>query len=134
MSNVILDPKGQEILDQLASLELVVSTKAKQDEIITALGNITSKAQSATEVTVAQSITSVVLLAANANRKQLLIRNNAQGNQVLYIALRPTATTSSVVALTKGSVFIDDIYTGVVSGIWSAAGTGNAIVCQATNP
>jgi hypothetical protein len=73
------------------------------------------------------------LLAANANRKKLIIANNS--NQDLYIDFDATASVadhSIKIPKVTNSGFIAtyelEQYTGVVSGIWAAAGTGAALV------
>lgn len=79
---------------------------------------------------VSQSATSVELLAANAERREVIIRNEPQGNQVLYVAFGATATLNEAIALRKGDVLIEDKYTGQITGIWDAAGTGNARITE----
>jgi hypothetical protein len=93
----------------------------------------TNFASSATSATVPISTTSVSLLAANANRKKLVIANNT--NQDLFIDLDATASVADhaiKVPRVSASGFIAtyelESYTGVVSGIWGAAGTGAALI------
>lgn len=96
--------------------------------------NIPSQsASSAASFTVPVSATSVSLLAANANRKKLVIANNS--NQDLYIDFDATASVADhCIRIPKvtASGFIasyeKDGYTGVVSGIWGAAGAGAALI------
>jgi hypothetical protein len=96
--------------------------------------NIPSQAAgSATSTTTPVSATSVSLLATNANRKKLIIANN--GNQDLYIDFDATAAVadhSVKIPKITASGFIAtyemESYTGIVSGIWQAAGTGAALV------
>jgi hypothetical protein len=83
--------------------------------------------------TIPISATSVALLAANPNRKKLVIANNT--NQDMYIDLDATASIADhCIKIPKiaASGFIAnyelDDYTGVVSGIWAAAGTGAALI------
>lgn len=90
-------------------------------------------ASTATSATVPISATSVSLLAANANRKKLVIANNS--NQDLFIDLDATASVADhAIKIPKvtASGFIANYelteYTGVVSGIWAATGTGAALV------
>jgi hypothetical protein len=82
---------------------------------------------SVTSSAIEASITSVELLAANADRKGFSIVNNSTA--ILYIDLDSSAsTTSYTVALGQGDLYECPInYVGVVSGIWSAA-NGNAQV------
>ena len=81
------------------------------------------------------SASSVTLLAANANRKALRIVNTS--NRDLYINLGATATLASYAAkLPKlpasgiPSAYENDVYTGVVSGIWDSVGSGSAQVIE----
>lgn len=90
-------------------------------------------ASTATSVTVPISATSVSFLAANANRKKFVIANNT--NQDLYIDFDAAASAADhAIKIPKvtASGFIAtyelEEYTGVVSGIWAAAGTGAALV------
>jgi hypothetical protein len=87
----------------------------------------------ANSATVPVSATSVNFLPANANRKQLIIANNS--NQDLYIDFDATASVADhCVKIPKvtASGFIANYeienYTGIVSGIWAAAGTGAALI------
>ena len=79
---------------------------------------------------VAQSATSVSLIAANAARREVIIRNEPQGNETLYVAYGAAATLNEAVALRKGDVLIEDKYTGELFGIWSSAGSGNARITE----
>ncbi|MBW4534150.1 MAG: hypothetical protein KME09_09445 [Pleurocapsa minor HA4230-MV1] len=79
------------------------------------------------------STTSVAFLAANANRKKMIIANNS--NQDLYIDLDATASVADhaiKIPKVSNSGFIASYelehYTGVVSGIWAAAGSGAALI------
>jgi len=75
------------------------------------------------------SATSVPLIVANVDRKEIIIRNDT--NQDLFIAHGATATLSSAVRLKKNDTYIEDKYTGAISGIWtSAAGGGNAQITE----
>jgi hypothetical protein len=83
--------------------------------------------------TIPLATASTPFLAANANRKKLVISNNS--NQDLYIDLDATAAvadhTIKIPKVTPGGFIASyelDQYTGVVSGIWAAAGTGAALV------
>ena len=69
-------------------------------------------------------------MAANANRVEVIVRNDS--NETLYLSLTGTATTSSTIELKKGDVFFEDKYTGIISGIWGSAGTGNALITEVT--
>ena len=110
--------------------------ESKQDDMITSLANIEANTSgfglgdTAAESTVSRSATSTTLIAANADRVEVIIRNDSNGT--MYISLTGTATTSSTIELLKGDTFFEDKYTGIISGIWSSAGAGNAIITEVT--
>jgi hypothetical protein len=75
---------------------------------------------------VAASVTSVTLLAANASRQGASFFNDSSA--VLYLKLGPTSsTTSHTVQLVAGQLYelAAPVYTGVIDGIWGSA-TGSA--------
>jgi hypothetical protein len=83
--------------------------------------------------TIPISATSVPFLGTNANRKKLVIANNS--NQDLYIDLDATASVADhciKIPKVSASGFIASYelenYTGLVSGIWGAAGSGAALI------
>lgn len=133
---------NDDLLLELESVDTRVETlntngakESKQDTMITSLQNIESNTagsglgDTGTASSVAVSITSVTLVAANADRREVIIRNDT--NNDLYIAHGGTATTSSAVKLKKGDTYIEDKYTGIISGIWdSAGGGGNAQITE----
>lgn len=84
-----------------------------------------------TLTSVANSITSVTVLASNAARKGFIVYNDSL--VVLYIAFSASATTSAFSAkLQPGSAYNSDtLYTGVISGI-AAAASGSARVTEFT--
>jgi hypothetical protein len=84
---------------------------------------------SSVATTVAPATTSPPLLAANTNRKGVLIANNT--NQVMIIELGATASvansTITLAAKTAGgliSIYEDDSYTGAISAIATVAASG----------
>ncbi len=87
-----------------------------------------------TVTTVVMNAASVTLLASNAARKSYVICNT--GNHDLYISAGATASLTNLYADvpqqagTTVSCFKDTIpgYTGAITGIWSAAGSGNAVI------
>ncbi|MFN6571176.1 hypothetical protein [Dendronalium sp. ChiSLP03b] len=91
----------------------------------------TPSSGTSTPTTVPASITSVTVLDANSNRQGATIWNESTAN--LYIEFGATATTSAFTAkLSAGGYFEVPLhYTGVISGIWSAA-NGNALVRELT--
>ncbi|OUL34104.1 hypothetical protein [Nostoc sp. 106C] len=84
-----------------------------------------------TPTTVASSTTSGTILAANSSRRGATIWNDSTAT--LYLEFGATATTAAFTAkLSAGGYFeVPFRYTGVISGIWSAA-NGNALVRELT--
>jgi nitrate/nitrite transporter NarK len=99
------------------------------------IGSDAGSAATSTVTNVASSATSVTLKALNANRRALYIFN--AGTAPLYVKLGSAATTT-----TSFSYMIppngfwelpdDPIYTGIVTGIWSATGGNGANVTELT--
>lgn len=89
----------------------------------------------ATVTTVASSATSVALIAANLQRKSLIITNPSTA--ILYILLgdavgtAATATTNHSVQVPSLGTYTIDNFTGPASGIWAAA-NGSANITQLT--
>lgn len=129
---LLLSSQNQET--KLDTLNTNGAKEVKQDTQITALNTIVTNTSglalgdTGAATSVSQSATSVSLLASNVDRKEFYIRNDA--NQELYINYGATATVSSPIKLGKGDTLIEDRYTGVISGIWSGAGAGNARVLE----
>jgi len=90
---------------------------------------ISGKAGTSTITSVASSITSVSLLAANTDRLGATIYND--GNKKLYIAFGSTAsTTAFTVEVHKEQYFeVPYTYTGEISGIWDVA-NGSARITE----
>lgn len=90
-----------------------------------------SIATTSTPSAVNASATSVTILALNSNRKGATIWNNSTAD--LYIDFDSAASTSDfAVKLSAGGYFeLPFDYTGVISGIWSAA-NGAALVRELT--
>jgi len=138
----VVQQSNDDLLLELESIDTRVETlntngakESKQDTMITSLQAIetntagTGLGDTGAAFSVAISITSVTLLAANTSRREVIIRNDT--NQDLYIAHGGTATLSSAVKLKKGDTYIEDKYTGIISGIWDAvAGGGNAQITE----
>lgn len=94
--------------------------------------NIPATSSSTAAITpVASSATSIVLLAANANRKDVKIFNNSTSR--LYVAFLGTASIAACsLLLEPGGLYEGEVnYTGVISGIWAAV-NGNALVTELT--
>lgn len=95
------------------------------------LGSVNVKnAGTAALTQVACNNASTTLVAANANRKGLIIHN--QTNKDAYIAFAATATTAAFTYFLKmGNVLelgLNLVYNGLISYIANAAGTGNMVV------
>jgi len=135
-SNEDLLLESQSTNTKLDTLNTNGAKESKQDTMITSLANIETNTggfglgDTGAESTVARSVTSVTILAANASRVEAIIRNNS--NTTMYLSLTGTATTSSTIELLKGDTYFEDKYTGIISGIWNSAGAGNAIVTEVT--
>jgi len=121
---------------KLDTLNTNGAKESKQDTMITSLASIVSNTagqglgDTGAEATVSRSATSVTLLAANASRVEAIIRNDS--NETLYVSLTGTASTSSSIELKKGDIYIEDKYTGIITGIWGSAGAGNALITEVT--
>lgn len=75
-----------------------------------------------TYTTVASSATSVELLAANPQRRKLIIQNTSTA--ILYVDFTggtATSTTAHSIQLASNANYTIDNYTGPVSGIWATA-------------
>lgn len=85
-----------------------------------------------TLTSVTASITSVTVLAANANRKGALVFNDS--TSVVYLAFASSASaTAFTVKLAAGSYYEmpTPAYTGIITGIWVAA-NGSARATELT--
>lgn len=83
----------------------------------------------------AQSAATGVLLAANASRRGFIIENASEGDVAdLFLAFAATASTSAYTKRLRPGEAWDRRggYTGVISGIWSEAGSGSAKVTEET--
>lgn len=95
-----------------------------------------ASAHAATSSTVGDSATSVTILAANANRRGVAIRNDSTA--ILYLEKGTTATTSSVIRLTAQAIYElpllagGGIYPGIITGIWDSDAGGNARIEELT--
>lgn len=84
----------------------------------------------------AQAAAAATILAANAARRGATIVNNPSGSQKLYVYLSATGTVSATnftIVLNKDDYYeVPFNYTGIITGIWSGAGGGNAQVTEIT--
>jgi hypothetical protein len=87
-----------------------------------------------TVTAVAQSTSSVVLAAANSDRRGLAIYNNS--NRVLFVrAATGAATVSNFTVRLNRNDYYElpfPVYTGVVTGIWASGSGGAAQVTEFT--
>lgn len=89
------------------------------------------KAAAATVTSFSDVVTAVTLAAANAARKMLIICNTSSA--ILYVKLGSAATLTdfSYKVLTNGHVELPlPMYTGIVTGIWSADAGGFSLVTE----
>lgn len=95
-------------------------------------GSAANNATTAVLSQVPSNLATVVLKAANANRKGLMVFNDSTANLFLTFAGAASATVYTV-KLAAGALFElpVPVYTGAISGIWDAA-NGNAIVTETT--
>ena len=87
----------------------------------------------ATVSMVAASVSSVLLSAANSNRKQLSVYNSAVAD--LYIKFASVATTESFSIKIPPSGYFEltttnGVYTGPLAGIWRTATQGSASITE----
>ena len=77
-----------------------------------------------------------MLAAANADRLGLAIYNNGTRNLFVRLAAGPATTANFTVRLRRNDYFELPFpaYTGIITGIWQAAGGGTAQVTELTNP
>jgi hypothetical protein len=101
---------------------------------VSVVGSVTvaeQKAATSSLTNVSQSAASVTLLAANAARVEAVVFND--GTKDLLVKLGATASASSFTFLVaKGGHVVVDRYTGIIDGIWTAAGGGAARVTELT--
>lgn len=90
-----------------------------------------STSGTSTPTSVSSSTSNTTILAANSNRKGATIWNDSTAT--LFIEFGATATSSAYTAkLFAGGYYeVPFNYTGIISGIWSAA-NGNALVRELT--
>lgn len=99
-----------------------------QSEFLAALRSPTG-----TKTAVASGITSVTILAANANRKGATITNTDANALYLDLSGATASSTSYTVAVATGGYYeVPFGYSGNITGIWAADGTGSALVTEFT--
>jgi hypothetical protein len=115
----------------------ITNTPAPCPTSATAIGvckvSVDDAPSAGTITTVAQTVSSVTILASNAARRSYTICNS--GNKDLYLSTAATATANNLFADVPPqagntiSCFKDTMpgYTGLITGLWFGAGSGNAI-------
>lgn len=133
-----------------------VSTEAKQDSTITTLNNLLTELQDKADLTEVQPVnqvlgttsnknmvdssgitvnTSFTLMAANANRKQVIIHNDSTIK--LYVSIGSAAnitggTEDFSFALAPNATYVLNSTTEVINGVSGAVGTGFIAVTETT--
>lgn len=96
-----------------------------------AVQNTRAGATTATLSNVADAATSATLKASNAARLALIIVNDSTVD--LYVKYGATASaTSFTYKLGPGETLREDLYTGIVDGIWASDASGSARVTELT--
>ena len=93
-------------------------------------GNMFPLSSAANQSTIAAVVASTVLLAANVNRRGATIFNDSTATLYVNFGATANATDNHVVPLESKAYYeVPFAYTGVISGIWSAA-NGNAHIYE----
>lgn len=103
-----------------------LATEAKQDDIIAELQSGGTGA--VTKVTA--SVTSVTLKAANTSRKEVVIYNSSA--KTLWVFYGTPAVASQGIPLFRNERLIEDVYNGLITGIWETGATGFATITEVT--
>lgn len=112
----------------LAKIIAAPATEAKQDTIISLLGNSGTGASSS----VADSATSVTLLSSNSNRKGATFYNDSTATLYLKCGSTASSTSFTVVMAARSYYELPFKYTGVIDGIWSSAAGGYVRITEFT--
>ncbi len=89
--------------------------------------DIKNLADSATNTKVSVGATSTSVLAANADRIEMVLVNDS--DESIYLSLSDTAAMNEGILLTpSGSSYIDDKYTGVVTAICTSGSKNLTVV------
>jgi hypothetical protein len=97
------------------------------------VGRITTAPKTGTSAvtSVASSVTSVSLLAANAGRLGATVHNDGTANLFVKLGATASATSFTVRIATQGYYEVPFGYTGAIDGIWSVA-NGSARITELT--
>lgn len=92
----------------------------------------TPKTSGATVGALASAATSAQMLAANPQRKGLLVTNTDANTLYLKYGEGATITTSYTVAIPSGGYWEmpRPVYSGRIDAIWSADGSGSAVYTE----
>lgn len=103
--------------------------QALQVDNVGSLKVINGTSATATLTSVAGSVTSVAILAANINRKGVTIYNDSAS--AMYLAYAVTATTSAFTVKIPANYLYEmpNLYTGALSALWDVA-TGSARITE----
>jgi hypothetical protein len=94
---------------------------------------LTNKSSTSVVTAVAPSTSSVVLLAANANRTFAHVSNAANKNLFIKLGTAASLTSYTDVILSGNAYDVPGDYTGVISGIWaSGVNAVNVLVTELT--
>lgn len=131
-ASVIVDSTGANIAEVKAASTAAVATDKALVVAVSPNNIIPVKQTSSTATTssIAASISSVTLLAANVSRRGATIFNDS--NRILYVRLGSTAsTTNYTVQLGTDAYYeVPYGYTGEINGIWVAGSSGNARITE----
>jgi hypothetical protein len=101
---------------------------------LTVDGTVTAnrtRAATATISTQADAATSATLKASNANRLGIVIVNDSTA--VLYVKYGATASaTDYTYKLSAGESLREELYTGIIDGIWASDASGSARITELT--
>ena len=107
----------------------LVKYEDKTDKYILYL-EVQTTAESQSTITVNAQDMSILLKAANKERREIWIRNTS--SKVLYICPFTPATTDTPIVLNKEEILISETYNGAYYGIWDSGATGKAIITEFT--
>lgn len=134
-SDTIISPLGtQAIAAAVAVTPATSSSWATTGPITSTEFLANNRAATGTKSAVASGTSSVTILASNAARKGATITNTDAN--VLYLDLSggtATSTSFSVAIASNGFYEVPSnfaVYTGLITGIWAADGTGSALVTE----
>jgi hypothetical protein len=114
---------------------LLVNLGTNNDVVVTNAGtfvvqNTPARASTATLANVSGSASSVTLQASNASRRALIVVNDSTA--ICYVKYGSSAATDSYThKLHEGESFREEVYSGIVTGIWASA-TGAARMTEIT--